>query len=129
MKDNVEILLIEGPQDKAICNEIKKQFRPDELKFYSSASILKTGALIKNCNLFITHDTGTRHLAVALETPVLALLPDDNLKYWNFYDKIPFHHSIIGKRSIPGKEPNEKTFLNGITVDSVYKEIAEILNL
>jgi len=128
-RNNVKILLIEGPQDKLVCDGIKSALSQNEISCFHSTSILKTGALIKKCNLFITHDTGTRHLSVAIGTNVLALLPEDNLTYWNFYNDTNFHHSIIGKRYIEEKNSQRTGFLDGISVNEVFKKIGGLLKL
>lgn len=128
-KENIKLLLIEGPQDKNICSEIAAQLNNNIIIRFTSTEIAKTAALINKCKLFITHDTGTRHLSIAVETPVLALLPEDNLRYWNFYNDLSIHHSLIGKRYIAGQNSGEKSFLDGIPVDSVYCKAGEILKL
>ena len=128
-KENVKVLMIEGPQDSVVCEEIKNKLADQNLILFNSTGINKTAALVKKCNLFITHDTGTRHLSVAVETPVLALLPEDNLKYWNFYEQNNLHYSLIGKRFIPDQNSEEKAFLDGISVKEVYQKVGEILKL
>jgi len=128
-KGNIKIVLIEGPQDKTICDEITSAFKEYEIIRFVSQNIGMTGALLKKCNLLITHDTGTRHLSVAVETPVLALLPEDNLNFWNFYDEVPSHFCLVGKRFIGENIHNKIGFLGSIAVNSVYKKIGEILKL
>lgn len=121
----IKILLISGPKDREICSVILNSFNDKSLMFYNSFSILKTAALIKKCALLITHDTGTRHLAVALRVPVLALLPEDNSDCWNFYSSVSNHYSLIGERIYL----QNKSFLGNIEMDDVYKKIGEILSL
>lgn len=122
-----KILVIEGNQDREICDEILRLTDKNNLVHFKSNSIIKTAALIKRCKLFITHDTGTRHLAVAVGTPVLALLPEDNLKCWNFYEDIDFHYAIIGKRHFPSPGSSERAFLGDISVEDVCRKVGEIL--
>jgi len=129
LSEKIEVLLIEGPQDKLICEKIKSAFAGDELKYFRSEKISQTAALIKKCNLFITHDTGTRHLSIAVGIPVLALLPEDNLKFWNFYDRINYHHSLIGKRYIEEKDSQRDGYLDGISVNEVFEKVAGLLEL
>lgn len=122
-KSSLKILLISGPADIQICNSILSETH--DVTFYYSESILNTAALLKKSSLLLTHDTGTRHLAVALKVPVLALMPDDNSKCWDFYSEADKHYSLIGQRI---KNDNE-SFLSNIKVEQVYDEIGEILNL
>lgn len=112
------VLLIQGPQDKNYCEPITAAC--SNLLVYNSDSIKRTAALIKNCRLFLTHDTGTRHLSIALGVNTLALLPNDNLKWWNFYDGYSNYNSIIGARK-------EKSFLAGIPVNKVFNTITRLL--
>ncbi len=122
-KSSLKILLLSGPNDIQICNSILKEIH--DITFYYSNSILNTAALLKKSSLLLTHDTGTRHLAVALKVPVLALMPDDNSQCWNFYSEADKHYSIIGKRIINDSE----SFLGDIKVEQVYNKIREILNI
>ncbi|MDH7605166.1 MAG: glycosyltransferase family 9 protein [Melioribacter sp.] len=122
-KSSLKILLISGPADILVCNAILSDTQ--DIIFYYSESILNTAALLKKSSLLLTHDTGTRHLAIALKVPVLALMPDDNSKCWDFYSEEERHYSLIGKRI---KNDNE-SFLSNIQVEQVYDKIGEILNL
>ncbi len=126
---NVRIVLVEGPQDKFICENINSKFTGNEVVNFSSTNISKTCALLKRCNLLITHDTGTRHLAVAVKTPVLALVPEDNLSFWNFYHDVNSYNLITGKRFVVEKNSKRTGFLNGISVDDVYEKTIAILKL
>ncbi len=119
------ILIICGPQDNEIVSQIKKEINDEKVTFYYSDSILKTAALIKKSLLLITHDTGTRHLAVALKIPVVALLPDDNIKCWNFYTENDKHYYLVGKRFKDGKE----SYLGNISPDEVYNKVFKEINL
>lgn len=94
---NCFIILFEGPQDEEIFKYLKNSIDNKNLLFIKT-NILNVAALIKKCRLFVTHDTGTRHLAVAVGTPTIALIPEDNKKYWDFYSEQQNHYSIIGKR-------------------------------
>ncbi|MEG8947190.1 glycosyltransferase family 9 protein [Rosettibacter firmus] len=124
-KSKLKILVLSGPNDKKIVDSINAKLINNSVKYFYSDSILKTAALIKKSLLLVTHDTGTRHLAVALKIPVLALLPEDNSLCWNFYSEDDGHFSLFGKRI---KNENE-AYLNYINVNDVYKKIGEILKL
>ncbi len=126
---NIKIVLVEGPQDKIICESIYSKFTGNEIVNISSAGISKTCALLKRCNLLITHDTGTRHLAVAVQTPVLALVPEDNLSFWNFYHDIESYSFITGKRFVEEINSKRTGFLSGISANEVYKKTIDILKL
>lgn len=117
-----KILILAGPQDKENCNLISESLKDKNLVVYKSGSITKSAALIKKSQLLVDNDTGTRHLGAALGVKILALLPEDNLDYWNFYEGVN-HHFIAGKRINDG----EKSYLGGIEVETVYKKIVDLL--
>lgn len=123
--NNIKVLLLEGPQDKAICREIQKKIEQNSILFYSSNDIHKSAALLKRCRVFITHDTGTRHLAVALEVPTIALVPEDNIKCWDFYDSVANYHKIVGKRILNGNN----SYLGNISVECIKNKVNEVLAL
>lgn len=118
-----EILVIGGPQDENICKKIIS-LCGDKLVYYQSYKISRTAALLKHCKLFITHDTGTRHLSVALNIPTLALIPEDNIDFWNFYENRKHYHTIIGKRYIT----KDESYLHNIGVDKVLVKVNYILS-
>ncbi|NMB82840.1 MAG: glycosyltransferase family 9 protein [Ignavibacteria bacterium] len=125
----VRIILFEGPQDKIVCNEMNNKLEGEKNVYFVIADILKVAALIKKCKLFISNDTGTRHLAVAVQTPVLALIPEDYEKCWNFYSEINNHFTIFGKRNFSQSDLSVKPFLDGINVETVYERVGKLLKL
>jgi heptosyltransferase II len=125
--DKTKALIIEGPKEEKIIEEILSEIGNGKVVVYKSEDINKTAALLKRSKLLIANDTGTRHLSVALGTPVIALMPIDNKKCWNFYSKQDEHYAIFGKRFIPTLESNQNPFLDSISVDVVLNKIKEIL--
>ncbi len=124
--DGSKVLIIGGPKEEIIVEKIYCEIKNDNLLYYNSTDINVTASLIKKCRLFISNDTGTRHLAVALKTPVIALMPDDNQKCWNFYDESDNHFVLIGKRIFPNSEP---PYLGEISVDDVFTKLKNIMNV
>ncbi len=119
-----KVLIITGPKEEKIAEEILEKVKNINVLLYNSKDINLTAALIKKAKLFISNDTGTRHLAVALKIPVIALMPNDNMKCWNFYDDADNHFVLTGKRSFP---ENGIPFLGSITVDEVFNKVNEVL--
>lgn len=122
--DKAKILLIAGPNEEKIVEQIYNDVQNNDLLFYNSNNINLTAALIKKCKLFISNDTGTRHLSVALKTPVIALMPEDNKKCWNFYEDSDSHFVITGKRQFPNEG---LPFLGSISVEKVFDKVREVL--
>lgn len=122
--DKIKIILIAGPNEEKIVDSISSKAKNKNLIVYKSKDVNRTAALISKCNLFISNDTGTRHLSVALKIPVIALMPDNNLKCWNFYDDSDNHFVLVGKRFFPEKG---MPFLGSINVDDVFNKVKEVL--
>lgn len=121
--NKTKVLLIAGPNEEKIVEQIYNEVKNDNLLFYNSNNINLTAALIKKCNLFISNDTGTRHLAVAVKTQVIALMPDDNQKCWNFYEESDNHFVLTGKRNLSAEGI---PFLDSISVDKVFNKVKEV---
>ncbi len=119
-----KIILIAGPNEEKVVDSIFSKANNENFFVYKSKDVNRTAALISKCSLFISNDTGTRHLSVALKIPVIALMPDDNLKCWNFYDDSDNHFVLIGKRFFPEKGI---PFLGSINVDEVFNKVKEVL--
>jgi heptosyltransferase-2 len=118
-----KVMLIAGPNEEDIVKSIAEKVNNENLITYFSNDVNFTAALIKKCKLFISNDTGTRHLSVAVKTPVIALMPEDNQQCWNFYDESDNHFVITGKRCFPERE---QPYLGEISVEDVFHKINEI---
>ena len=125
-REKFKVLIIAGPKEEKIAEAILEEVKNKNVFSYNSKNVNLTAALIKKAKLFISNDTGTRHLAVALKIPVIALMPDDNQQCWNFYDESDNHFVITGKRVF---SEGELPYLGGISVDEVYSKMKNILNL
>jgi ADP-heptose:LPS heptosyltransferase len=122
--EKIKILLVGGPKENELLEKIAGSAGGKNLIIYKSDDINRTAALMARTRLLIANDTATRHLAVALKIPVIALMPDDNLKCWNFYEVNDNHFVISGRRAFP---PGGPPYLDGITVEEVFGKVLELL--
>ena len=77
-----QVLLVGGPGDEPIAAAIKDGMRQEPWDLTGQLTLGQLGALLKQCDLFIGHDTGAMHLAVAVGTPVVAIFgPSDPRMY------------------------------------------------
>jgi len=124
--NKMNILLIEGPKEEKIVADILMGMKSKNVFVYKSDDINLTAALISKSKLFISNDTGTRHLSVALKTPVIALMPEDNQNCWNFYGESDNHYTLSGKRFFPVEGT---PYLGSISVDDVFTKLKSVLHL
>jgi heptosyltransferase-2 len=67
-----KILLFGAPNDKQFLEGLAQQIGPNAVNLAGKTDLNQLAACLKQCNLFITNDSGPMHLAAALETPLLA---------------------------------------------------------
>ncbi len=72
-KWNATLLIFGKKEEKGIANEIIKILGQKGLDFTGKTTLLQLAALLERCNLLITNDTGTMHVAAAVGTSVIAL--------------------------------------------------------
>jgi lipopolysaccharide heptosyltransferase II len=77
-----QILLIGGPGDEGVAEQVKSAMYRQAIDLTGKLDLGETAALLERCTLFIGHDTGVMHLAVAVGTPVVAIFgPSDPKMY------------------------------------------------
>jgi heptosyltransferase-2 len=71
-KYKAKILLFGAPGDKQFLEGLAHKIGPNAVNMAGKTNLIQLAACLKQCNLFITNDSGPMHLAAALETPLLA---------------------------------------------------------
>ncbi len=78
-KNNAHILVFGGPKEQELKQLLKSQI--GENSSIISTNLVTTAALIKNCKLFISNDSGLMHLAAATNTPTFGLFGPTDEKH------------------------------------------------
>jgi len=82
IEGGARVVLVGGPGDKPIAEAIKAAMRRRPLDLTGKLSWGQLGALLEGVDLFVGHDTGATHLAVAVGAPVVAIFgPSDPRVY------------------------------------------------
>jgi len=68
-KKETKILVFGGPEEKELKESIKALSRYKEDIHLINTPLKQTAALIEQCNLFISNDSGLMHIAVAVKSP------------------------------------------------------------
>lgn len=71
-KDNYQIILLGGKNDKEVCSGISKSI-PGSLNLSNDNKLFETAANMKNCSLVICNDSGLMHTALAVDVPVISI--------------------------------------------------------
>jgi len=80
--EGYRVVLFGGPEEIEVCSNIERQLsNPLNL---CNQSLLKTAASMKMCKLVYTNDSGTMHLACAVNVPVIAFF-GSTVKEFGFF--------------------------------------------
>jgi heptosyltransferase-2 len=142
IKYNYRVLLCGSDFDKDIISETVNYMHSKAIEVYDTeGSIDRLAAIIKRCKLCITNDSGARHLAVAVETPSLAILPIRKIGAWKVYDETPNIVVVYDKHlckacnegkcmeKLPDGEIYSTYCLRSISVSQVMEKINEMISV
>jgi len=81
-KYNVKIMIFGAPNDYKVCQDIAERIDVARIgtayNYAGKTDVLQLSALIKNCSIFVTNDTGPMHIADAVNTPIVAIFGPTN---------------------------------------------------
>ncbi len=129
------VILVNGsPRDRAVVNAVLKGAKHPLVDLAHAAErsridgLLLLKSVLRRCDLLISNDTGARHVAAAVGTPVISLFgPTD--PHWT---QLGFDGEVV-IQAPPGpvKNVKHKRFapraMTGITVDQVLAEAQRVL--
>lgn len=82
LQNNGHILLCGGPSEQALGESIVTQSNVPVINAINQTSLLQLAALISQCNVLVTGDTGPLHMGIALNIPTVSLFgPTDPQKF------------------------------------------------
>lgn len=129
----IQIILLGIKKEQILAHQlvISTQQKTNIINYCGKTEIKDLPCIINSLDLLITNDTGTLHLAVALQKRTVSLFSPTDASIFGPYQD--FHlHSVIQKDGNyinikPKKERNQEA-MKLITVDEVYKEIVLQIN-
>ncbi len=128
-KIGAQIILTWGPGERETVELIAGNLRVPVVVAKKTSSLLDLAAIFAACDLYVGGDTGPMHLAVAMNTPVVAIFgpthPQINAPYGAPYRIVrhPLHCSPCRKRSC-----KTQLCLEAIGWCRVYAEIESLLD-
>lgn len=84
---DLAVLLAPGPGEEPLCHEVVARLGPDvaaRVLDEPVTSLAELAALIADARLLISNDTGPRHIAVALDTPVVTILGPTDRRHTDY---------------------------------------------
>lgn len=125
------VLLFGGPHEGELVQQVGDLMTTAAIPLAGTLGLRQLAALIEQCDLFITNDTGPMHIAAAMQTPTVALFgPGDHIR---FQPLDPIHTTIRHHVSCnPCKQFTNKCKNNIcmklITVDEVWETVHQNLS-
>jgi len=72
-KYGCRIMIFGGPGDRTLVEQVASEMKHPAIIAGGKTTLKQLAALIKKCQVFVGNDTGPLHLAIAVQTPVVAL--------------------------------------------------------
>ena len=128
------IIFVGDKYDKGVIKEVSKNLKKEDYIDTSGRTTIKQmAAIIKECDLFISHDSGPMHIAAAVQTPIIALFGPTNPRRAAPMTKNT--HVIYKKKKNEPEQYNvygcyinkKKDYINRITVDEVLYQAKLVL--
>ena len=107
---DAQLCITGGYRESALPHELAGLMSCSPL-ILTETTTMQLAAIIQNCNLFISNDTGPMHLSTAVKTPTIALFGASNSSQWG---PIWPPHTVIARKS-----------LEAITVEEVFEAAAQ----
>ena len=130
VKYNAKILFLFGPGEKHFVESVRNLMKMPALSDYSVPNLSETLSILKKVNLHLGNDNGIRHVAVAADTPSLAIFGRPWAANWTPPEPTP-HHALeydpgCKKKCVYPKCKLE--CLKGVNVEAVKTELEILIN-
>ncbi len=123
-KYNVQVIFTGSKEEEGLIKDIQLQMRNKKqtINLAGKTSLLDLAALLKKCRLLIASDSGTLHIAKALEVPLIGLYGAVNPMIWGYNDKNA--RSVCKAKEF--KENKGRAMMELIQIEDVLKEVNEL---
>jgi lipopolysaccharide heptosyltransferase II len=128
-KYGFKVLVIAGPKDISIAQNLIKNMRHPALNLAGKTSLSQLASILKRCRLFLSNDSGPVHVSCAVGTPVISIFGRNQLglspRRWGpvgSKDKI-LHKEIGCIECLAHNCIKEFACLKAVTVDDVIAAV------
>jgi heptosyltransferase-3 len=111
---NVNIAIVGGQEEAVVGKDISRSWPEGRWAIFAGAlGILETAELLRRCHFYVGNDTGSMHLAAAVDTPCVAIFSArEPVGSWYPYGD---HHIVLRK-----KVPCRNCYLTECNKDKIY---------
>jgi heptosyltransferase-2 len=128
-KWKASVLLFGKEEERPITKEIIRHLGEGGVDLVGKTLFLQLAALLERCRLLVTNDTGTMHVATAVDTPVVAIFGSTDPQTTGPWGD---HHAVV-KKNVPCSPcfkrvcPIDHRCMELITVDEVEEVVGNTL--
>ncbi len=126
---SADIFLLGSEAEIKLTGEIKSQTKMKLFDTAGSLTLQQLGALIKECHLLVTNDTGPMHIAAAVGTPTVSIFSAVDIPFL-WYPSGDNHRVFYNKVDCSPcfqQKCDNHICMEGISVETVYKGVEEQL--
>jgi heptosyltransferase-2 len=118
-------LIFGSPHEKSLGEQIASRIGKNAINFCGKTSLREAIALIAQCHMFITNDSGLMHAAAALEIPLVALIGPTNPHITGPKNtrSMIIQEPVTCSPCLLPDCPIDHRCMKRISVDRVYKEV------
>jgi ADP-heptose:LPS heptosyltransferase len=118
---NAHVVLIQGPKDKQLCEDVTKQSLAN-VSILPPMQLRQLAAVLSQLNLYITNDNGTMHISVAVGTPTIGIFGPGEENIW-----FPYSSPHVALRKDVSCHPCHLDFCN--RTGAGYMECMKLLGV
>lgn len=90
-----KVVLVWGPKEREIVEKIKDLMKEKPAISWETKNLFQLGAILRECDLHIGNDNGTKHIAVAMGKPTITIYGPQDPACWTYPD--PSQHRFVKK--------------------------------
>jgi heptosyltransferase-2 len=136
-KHDAKIIFIDSKINKSMIEKIQKHMLGHSINAAGIFNVKQAAELIKNCNMFVSNDSGLMHISAAMGTKTIGLFGPNTPVLWAPYGKgnvsifkpkkgIPYLDNTK-RELVPKKLTKEQlTVMDKIEVDDVMKVVEKL---
>ncbi|MBC8018178.1 MAG: lipopolysaccharide heptosyltransferase II [Verrucomicrobia bacterium] len=123
------VVIFGGPGETDIAAEIEQQLGGACLNLAGTTTVRGLMALIRNCNLFVTNDSGPMHIAAAFGVPLVAIFGStDHTTTSPYTEKAVIVRKDVACAPCKLREcPTDHRCMNAVTADDVVSAAKQLL--
>ncbi|MDP3722160.1 MAG: glycosyltransferase [Candidatus Omnitrophota bacterium] len=125
---HIQVVVTGGPEERPLAEALARMTQAPLLVATGRTSLMELACLIKQCQVFIAHDSATLHVAAAVGTPTVALFgPTDPARHLpsTFVGRVIKHDLFCSPCYSPRCRTITHACMRQISVEDVLQAIAD----